>query len=194
MTIIERAWRMEREITPADFAKDMEHAKDMLLPVHSWTGTDRNGGPLEVAWVTGPETGALFSAYENTPDVHIHVGANIPGYLPESDVTCFDSVAAALDALHHEIKDQQDYYFEGCTAESPEQQEKGSECCEWCSVALDCEADLSAIADGDAAYAFSRDRDLSYSYEPPEGANIRHWLTEIHSDRGSCEVFADQDS
>lgn len=126
--------------------------------------------------------------------VHIHVGHNVPGYLPESDVLCLDSVEDALDALKWELQEQRDFYYEGCTAESPEQQEKGSDCCEWCSVALDCEADLTAIADRDAAYAFNRDKGLSYSYEPPEGASIRHWMIEVSDPREDCEIFADQEA
>lgn len=64
--IIERAWRLEREITPGEYAADMDHAERMLLPVGTWTGTDRSGQPLTVAWVSGPETGVVFSAYEIT--------------------------------------------------------------------------------------------------------------------------------
>lgn len=128
------------------------------------------------------------------PAVHIHVGHNIPGYLTESDIMCFDSVEDALDALKWDVREQRDFYFEGCEATSSEQREKGSDCCEWCSTALDCEADLSAIADGDAAYAFNRDKGLSYGYEPPEGPNIRHWATLVADSRDDCEIFAEQES
>lgn len=124
--------------------------------------------------------------------LHIHVGHNIPGYLPESDIMCFDSVEDALDALRHEIKDQQDYYYEQCTGPYDDGTDPCE--CEWCDSATDCEADLSAIADGDAAYAFNRDKGLSYSYEPPEGANIRHWMIEVADPRDDCETFADQDA
>lgn len=126
--------------------------------------------------------------------LHIHVGHNIPGYLPESDVMCFDSVEGALEALRHEIKDQQDYYFEGCTAEAPEQREKGSECCEWCSVALDCEAALSAIADGDAAHVLRTQDVAAWIFSPPEGADAHHWAIAMADPREDCEIFADQES
>jgi len=65
-TYTERGWRMARHITEAEFTADMSHAERMLLPVHRWSGEDRNGQPLSVVWVAGPETGALFSAYEIT--------------------------------------------------------------------------------------------------------------------------------
>lgn len=120
---------------------------------------------------------------------HIHVGHNVPGYLPESDVMCFDSVEDALKALRHEIKDQQEYYLGMCEDNMPE----GCECA-WCDVAGDCEAALSAIADGDAAWIFKNDRDVTYRFEPQEGPDMRYWLTEIHHcDRDACEIYAEQE-
>jgi hypothetical protein len=142
--------------------------------------------------------------------IHIHVGANMPGYLPEGDVMCFDSVEGALDALRQEIKDQQDFYYEGCEAASPEQQEKGSECCGWCDVAGDCEAALGAIADGDTAHVLTSERaaqfrklqedgqarpiGIGWIFSPPEGADIHHWLTYIPGDRDDCEIAQEQDA
>jgi hypothetical protein len=124
--------------------------------------------------------------------VHIHVGANIPGYLPESDVSCFDSVEGALEALRHELKDQQDDYFERCEATTPEQQEKGSDCCEWCSAALDVEGVLSAIADSGPDAHFVSEGRAGWIFSPPEGADVHHWALSITTDRDSCEIFADQ--
>lgn len=126
--------------------------------------------------------------------LHIHVGHNMPGYLPESDVMCFDSVEGALEALRHEIKDQQDYYFENCTAETPEQHEKGSDCCEWCSVALDCETALSAIADGDAAHVLRTQDVAAWIFSPPEGADVHHWAIKVADLRDDCEIFAEQEA
>lgn len=131
-------------------------------------------------------------------DLHIHVGHNVPGYLPESDTMCFDSVEDALEALRHEIKDQQDYYFENCTAETPEQQEKGSDCCEWCSVALNCEAALAAIADGDAEFYLTRESEqygrIGWIFTTPEGPDMHHWAARMDDLRNDCEIFADQEA
>jgi hypothetical protein len=128
--------------------------------------------------------------------VHIHVGANVPGYLPESDVACFDNVTDALDYLRHGIKDQQDYYYENCEGHCPDCAEFeacGDPCeCAWCSVASDCEAALSAIADGDTAYAFRRDGSAGWIFSPPEGADVHHWAIKVADIREDCEIFADQ--
>lgn len=66
MDIIERSWRMEHRIGEGEFARDMDYADEMNLPVHRWSGTDRSGEPLTITWVAGPQTGALFSAYETS--------------------------------------------------------------------------------------------------------------------------------
>lgn len=126
--------------------------------------------------------------------VHIHVGHNMPGYLPESEPMCFDNVADALQALHHEIKDQQDYYREGCEAETPEQAEKGSDCCEWCSVAIDCEGALSEIADSGPDRHFVAEGRAAWIFSPPEGADMHHWAFAVIGDRDDCEIFQDQEA
>ena len=125
--------------------------------------------------------------------LHIHVGANIPGYLPESDVACFDSADDALDYLHHEIKDQQDYYYESCYT-THDGENADNEPCEWCSVATDCEAAMSAIADGDAAYAFERNGYIGWVFSPPAGMDICYWVTKISDARDDCEIFVDQEA
>jgi hypothetical protein len=126
--------------------------------------------------------------------LHIHVGANIPGYLPESDVFCFDSVDDALSALRDELKRQQDYYFEQCEGTSPEQQEKGSECCGWCDAAYDVEASLGAIADGDTANHMRNGTGRLNLFSGPEGPSVAHWAMFADGDRDACEIFAAQES
>lgn len=137
---------------------------------------------------------------DKSTTVHIHVGHNIPGYLPEGDVMCFDSVEGALEALRHEIKDQQDFYYESCEGHCPDCAEfeacGGSahgETCAWCDTATDCEAALSAMADSGPDRHFVAEGRASWVFSPPEGADIHHWALSIVTDRADCEIFADQD-
>lgn len=123
--------------------------------------------------------------------LHIHVGANIPGYLPESDVGCFDDLDSAIEYLRHALKGQQDYYYKQCEATSPEQQEKGSDCCEWCSVALDAEVALSAIADGDAEFWAETKNSAYWRFSPPEGPDVAHWLLTVDDNRETCLLNED---
>jgi hypothetical protein len=140
--------------------------------------------------------------------MHIHVGHNMPGYLPESDVMCFDSVADALEALKHELKDQQDFYYEGCDGSGRCGGHPGlgdlteycdgscgnQECeCAWCDVAGDVEAALSRIADGDAEHHARRGQGTLHVFSPPEGADVAHWLTFADGDRDACEIAQEQD-
>ncbi len=115
-------------------------------------------------------------------NVHIHVGHNIPGYIPESDVMCFASVDNATWALRHEIADQQDFYYDGCGNGAPE----GCEC-DWCSVAGDCGAALSSIADGDASHRAENSLGTMFIFSPPSGPDIVHWLTFADGDPKDCE-------
>lgn len=125
--------------------------------------------------------------------MHIHVGANVPGYLPESDVGCFGDLESAVEWLAHELKDQQDYYYEQCEAETPDQQEKGSDCCKWCSVALDVEAALSAIADSGPDRGFVPEGRAGWIFRPPEGPDVYHWALLAEGDREDCEIYAEQE-
>jgi hypothetical protein len=125
--------------------------------------------------------------------MHIHVGHNIPGYLPESDVMCFDSIGGAVEALRHELKDQQDFYYEGCLSVGIGGTDAADCGCAWCDVATDVEAALSRIADGDAAYHANNGQGTVHVFSPPEGADVSHWLTFADGDRGACEIAQEQD-
>lgn len=114
--------------------------------------------------------------------MHIHVGSNIPGCLPEGDVLCFSTVEDAVEALKHELKDQREYYWDQC-------EEGVMNCgCAWCDVASDVEAALSRIADGDAAHYARQGRGTLHLFSPPEGPNVVHWLTFQLVDQELCDV------
>lgn len=68
--IIERSWRLNREITAERYMWDIDYAKRMGELVRSWSGLDRDGQPLRVVWVAGRLTGQEFSAYEIGPCPH----------------------------------------------------------------------------------------------------------------------------
>jgi hypothetical protein len=126
--------------------------------------------------------------------MHIHVGHNMPGYLPESDVMCFDSVADALEALRHELKDQQESYYEGCLTIGIAGPDAGDCGCAWCDVAGDVAAALSAIADSGPDKHFVAEGRASWIFNPPEGASIHHWALRITTDRDACEIAQEQEA
>lgn len=120
---------------------------------------------------------------------HVHVGSNMPGYMPHSDPSCFDSTDDAVESLKHELRDQQDYYLDRCSGHCDQCAEfMGCGDCAWCSVAADVEAALSAIADGDARAWFERDGDVSWLFSPPEGPDIAHWITVVAGSPDGCDL------
>jgi hypothetical protein len=132
------------------------------------------------------------------PALHIHVGHNTPGYLPESDVMCFDSVSDALEALKHELRDQQEHYYELCEGHCPDCAEFEA-CgdpyeCDWCDVATDVEAALSAIADSGPDAAFVSEGRAAWIFRTPEGPDVHHWALSITTDRDACEIAQDQEA
>lgn len=60
--ITELGWRIQSVISEKTFRADMEYAEERGFPVHSWSGTDPEGKPLKVTWVT-TSGGALVGAY-----------------------------------------------------------------------------------------------------------------------------------
>lgn len=64
--IIERCGRFAHPVTEAEFTCDMDSADHAGIPVHRWSGADREGRPLTVVWIAGPATGRVLSTYEIT--------------------------------------------------------------------------------------------------------------------------------
>ncbi|MGW9170169.1 hypothetical protein [Streptomyces decoyicus] len=111
------------------------------------------------------------------------------------DVFCTESSSAAIEYLKSELKSLEEEYYERCEGHC----EEGSgctacgtsECCDWCSVAVDAEVAVSHIADGDAASRVKGGSGLLYQFSPPEGADMSYWLAFAEGDRSDCELNED---
>ena len=132
-------------------------------------------------------------------NIHIHVGSNIPGYLPENKPGCFDNIDDAIEYLRHELRDQADHYAQQCDVYFKADYELWESCeCEWCSVSTDVEAALSAIADGDAKYRLLKEGGWDTLptwgaiFSPPEGPDVHHWITVMGAFRDGCEIAQEQ--
>ncbi|MFF9268636.1 hypothetical protein [Streptomyces rochei] len=62
--IHEVGWRLRKPITPEAYRRDVAYAGEMGLNTYWWSGEDRNGRVMSIAWITTGERGALLSAYE----------------------------------------------------------------------------------------------------------------------------------
>lgn len=123
--------------------------------------------------------------------MHVHVGYNVPGYLPESAPMCFDDLGRAVEAYRHHLTDLQGDYWERCEA-SPEDLDRGTCECAWCDVAGDVEAVIASIADGDVGHALGKngpvDAEWSATFRPPEGADVCHWIMTVAGGLEQCEL------
>lgn len=121
---------------------------------------------------------------ENTPTHHYHVGANIPGYLPEGDVLCFVDVDEAREALKSNLERASDA-LPDCTSSRATDGLCGDESCVGCtSGALI--TDYITEIDGSWRDTSVPEFDLSYDVHDGRSLPIRHWLTYWPAD--DCEV------
>lgn len=130
---------------------------------------------------------------------HFHVGSNMPGYLPESDVFCAENLELAGQVLADELERSQDLMSELCEAADTAQQEKGSDCCGWCAEYWSIETVLLGIraVEHDVLHKFVRDGGYTYHHTPPTGAPVVFWITNVagaHGDIETCDIYRDQEN
>jgi hypothetical protein len=125
-------------------------------------------------------------------EAHYHIGHNVPGYLPESDVFAADGVDEALSILESDLKEQEDYYYEQCPNGTVHPVRQDDNCdCDWCGVAKDVYADRIAIKERDMRFRILSDGgNLNLTYCPPEGPDLSFWVTVI-LDEESCDLIED---
>lgn len=119
---------------------------------------------------------------------HYHVGRNVPGYLPEAPVACYDDLYNALAGLRERLNDQGAEYDLHCQVDGLGECDE-CECeCDWSRVARNAYADVAAIANlADTGYLAISRGGLDFSYVPPEGSPITHWLNIEPGPQDACE-------
>lgn len=124
--------------------------------------------------------------------MHLHIGCNIPGYLPEGDIGCFDDIDAAADHLEDELKRIEDGYFERCPNGTVQPGTDQNCQCEWCELAWDVYADR--LHDGPTWPRLRTEHAWSTTYRTPEGPDLHVWAEPAEGPHESCEVHLYQDS
>lgn len=128
---------------------------------------------------------------------HWHIGSNMPGYLPENEVTCMGSITDAAYVLADDLSCIQSLMEDMCTAETEDQKDQGSDCCAWCSAYYDIESVLVGIraVERDVLHSIHRDGGYSYTHNEPECSRVvRYWITKHEDNRDDCLLYRDQEN
>lgn len=126
---------------------------------------------------------------------HYHVGCNMPGYLPEGEVMCALNIDDAAMYLADELDRSQSLAEDMCEAETEEQKDQGSDCCDWCAAYYNIEAVLVGIraVEKDVHHAILRDGGYQWTYNPPTGAPLSFWVTKQDDSPNTCLLFREQE-
>jgi hypothetical protein len=123
--------------------------------------------------------------------MHLHVGCNIPGYLPESDIGCFDDIDAAAGYLAQELERIEESYFGLCPNGTVKPGTDQNCECDWCELAWDVYADR--LHDGPTWPRLRTEHAWSALYTTPEGPDLHVWAEPAEGPLASCEVRLYQD-
>ena len=121
--------------------------------------------------------------------MHLHVGSNTPGYLPQNAPECFDSLPRAVDALRVELRFLQNDFYERCDGDCG--LDGDSDPCVWCDVAGDVDGVLSGLADGDVADLLQRTGGFGWTFRLPEGPDVHFWCARIEVGADTCALAGD---
>lgn len=136
--------------------------------------------------VDEPMPGTVLVRREENDVTHVHIGQNIPGYLPEGDIYCTDDLGAVETDLKCELERQRDFYYEGCPNNAAEN------CtCGWCKVGDEVAEDLKP--ESHVWPELAAQGEWGAIYTPPEGAPIHIWATKVPGEAADCEIWQEQD-
>lgn len=133
---------------------------------------------------------------------HFHIGANMVGYLPESDVFCADNVQDAVEFFLSRVQEARDEAEDMCCEIG-----NGHVGCEWRQLADEIEK-IQALGAENCQKLQAKvlsSGGHSYMYCPPEGADIHYWiepqsnnktdaLMGVFSKVSECEIWKEQES
>lgn len=103
---------------------------------------------------------------------HWHIGANMVGYLPESDIYCADNVQQAVEFFLSKLQEARDEAEDYCANPLGEDDYLR----EWRELADEIERMQTEGESKDLQAKLLENNSYSYTYCPPEGADIRYWI------------------
>lgn len=122
---------------------------------------------------------------------HFHIGANMPGYLPESEVVCADNLADAIEYFINELDRSQDQLMEPEDDDAEEYNRIDSVKTSANDKDLHRQAyrELESFRSGSDTLSNL----ISFIHTPARGADVNHWIS-VHTDpRDECLIAEAQD-
>lgn len=132
---------------------------------------------------------------------HWHIGANMVGYLPESDIFCADNVQQAVEFFLSKVQEA----YEECQDEIAGALEDGvTGEGEWPELAREIENMQAQGESKELQAKLLENHSYSYMFCPPKGADIRYWIEPQSYNRTDalmgkfsrsdiCEIHMEQD-
>jgi hypothetical protein len=117
---------------------------------------------------------------------HFHVGANMPGYLPESDVYCAETLGEAIGVWEDEIDSLEVEDIDECSRIAAVK-----------SALADKDIHAGALNELEKFRKGELGKYLAnlfwYIHTPDEGADLNIWVSVHTEDRGHCLIAQDQE-
>lgn len=131
---------------------------------------------------------------------HWHIGSNMVGYLPESDIFCAANVQEAAEFFLSRLQEARDEAEDMCYEIG-----NGHVGCEWRQLADEIEKIQESGQDNSLLLQqqIVSTAGTSYTYRPPVGADIRYWIEPqaanrhdaargVYSRANTCEIWKEQ--
>ena len=115
--------------------------------------------------------------------MHLHVGSNIPGFLPENDTYCVSSAEAATACALVELVKLGEFVSDGCDADQ-------CRICSWCRRGRAILRRWQELRD-DAGFSGTVGEGWSEMFAVPCSPGHAVWVHVVDAPRGVCEDNAD---
>jgi hypothetical protein len=122
---------------------------------------------------------------------HFHIGANMPGYLPESEVVCTDNLADAIEYFINELDWSQDQLHDPDDYDADEYGRIESVKVSASDKNLHRQAyrELECFKAGTDTLSNL----ISFLHRPNQGTGIVHWISAHGDNRDECLIAEGQD-
>lgn len=117
--------------------------------------------------------------------IHLHIGSNIPGFLPENDTYCVDNADDAAACARSELLNLGEFVSDGCDAD-------GCRVCSWCRRGRTILRRWRDLADSPDAFGQLVADGWTETFAVPCSPGHAVWVQVVDTPRDTCEDNADK--